>query len=166
MRPDELGREVNRLYWETAEPVTRLADQLGVSRGTFYNHLQPQPVSGRCSSCGGALVYRTRSDRDTGTAHCGSCGNDQAVAKAGGRSRASAAGAAKRESRALHVERSADETPVAARDTHEAALLASRVSWLDSPEEEEDRMRTKLIIVAVGAAVLGLGILYYSRRRS
>lgn len=164
VRSDQLGREVNRLYWETTEPVTRLAEQLGVSRGTFYNHLQPLPATGRCSACGGALLFGTRSDRDTGTARCGSCGHGQSAARPASRRRAAATG--RGETRTLHVERSAAETPVAGRDTHEAALLKSRVSWLDTPDDEEDRMRTRLLIVAVGAAVLGLGVLYYSRRNS
>ena len=161
MRADELGPEVNRLYWETEEPVTRLAEQLGVSRGTFYNHLEPLPASGRCASCGGALGFRTRSDRDNGAAHCASCEREQTVKTA---ARRAPTAARTREARGLHVERAAAETPVAARDTHEAALLTQRASWLQAPDE--DRLRTQLIVVAVGAAVLGLGILYYSRRRS
>ena len=159
MQADELGREVNRLYWETDDPVTRLAEGLGVSRGTFYNHLSPLRASGRCASCGGSLFFRTRSERDAGEAHCDSCGATQAASPRAAR------GAAAREPRMLHVERSASDTPVAARDTHEASLLAARASWLDAPEVEEDRRRTQLVIIAVGAAVLGLGILYFARRR-
>lgn len=159
MQPDELRREVNRLYWETGEPVTRLSDRLGVSRGTFYNHLSPLRATGRCPSCGGSLFFRTRSERDAGEAHCESCGATQAATPRPAR------GSAAREPRMLHVERSASETPVAARHTHEAALLEARASWLDEPEVAEDRLRTQLIYVAVGAAVLGLGILFYSRRR-
>ena len=159
MQPEELGREVSRLYWETDDPVTRLADGLGVSRGTFYNHLSPLRASGRCAACGGQLFFRTRSERDAGEAHCDSCGATQPATARPAR------GAAAREPRVLHVERTAAETPVAARHTHESALLAARASWLDEPEVAEDRLRTQLIFVAVGAAVLGLGILYFSRRR-
>lgn len=163
MKPDELGPEVNRLYWETEEPVTRLADQLGVSRGTFYNHLQPLPANGRCSACGGALGFRTRSDRESGAAHCGSCGREQSSAPRSARR----AGEPRRprEGRALHVERTAAETPVAARHTREAELLAARATWLDRPGDD-DPVRTQLLVLAVGAAVLGLGILYYARRSS
>ena len=163
MSPDELGSEVNRLYWETAEPVTRLADQLGVSRGTFYNHLDPLPAGGRCSVCGGALAFRTRSDRDSGAAHCGSCGREQTT---GAREPARRTTPPRpRDARALRVERNAADTPIAAQHTREAELLGARASWLESPHDAEDRMRTRLLIVAVGAAVLGLGILFYSRRR-
>ena len=163
MSPDELGSEVNRLYWETDEPVTRLADELGVSRGTFYNHLDPLPAGGRCTACGGALTFRTRSDRAAGAAQCASCGREQTTAgKASARRPAPARAKA---SRPLRVERTAADTPIAAAHTREAELLGARASWLQSPHEEEDRMRTRLLFVAVGAAVLGLGILYYSRRR-
>lgn len=164
MRPDELGPEVNRLYWETDEPVTRLADQLGVSRGTFYNHLEPLSAHGRCTACGGTLAFRTRSDRVNGAAHCGSCGREQrATARPGARRAAEAS--RNREGRALHVERAAGETPAAARHTREAELLAARATWLDRPGAD-DPVRTQLLLIAVGAAVLGLGVLYYARRRS
>lgn len=164
MRPDELGPEVNRLYWETAEPVTRLADQLSVSRGTFYNHLEPLPAGGRCAKCGGALGFRNRSDRDNGIAHCGSCGHEQSAATRGA-PRRTPEPARTRQGRTLHVERTAAETPVAARHTREAELLAARETWLDRPGVD-DPVRTQLLVVAVGAAVLGLGFLYYARRRS
>jgi hypothetical protein len=162
VQPDELGREVNRLYWQTDEPVTRLAERLGVARGTFYNHLAPLRASGRCASCGGALSFRRRSERDAGEAHCESCGATQPSTPRS----AERAAVRDREPRKLRVERPASETPADAHHTHESALLAARASWLEEPEDAEDRLRTQLIIVAVGAAALGLGILYLSRRRS
>ena len=162
MQPDELGAEVNRLYWETDEPVTKLSDRLGVSRGTFYNHLTPLPAPGRCGSCGGALGFRTRSDRDNDAAHCGDCGLEQRAVLRGGARRS--AETARGRPRPLQVDRTASETPVAARHTREAELLAARATWLDRPDG--DHVRTQLLAVAIGAAILGLGFLYYSRRSS
>ena len=165
MQPDQLSREVNRLYWETDAPVTRLAEQLGVSRGTFYNHLEPMPAPGKCTACGDRLFFGSRANRDNGDAQCGACGHEQRVAAGKPASARSAAARARatETSRPMRVDRD-DATPAAATHTRESALLASRVSWLGSPEDE-DRLRTQLIFVAVGAAVLGLGILYFSRRR-
>ncbi len=149
MRPEELRREVNRLYWETDGPVTRMAGELGVSRGTFYNHVEPLSAGAGCGACGEPLYFGTRAERDGGDAHCAACGAEERVgppaeASAGTQEAAAAAGA-----------------PSSA----PTSRLASRLSWLTS-EEDEDDTRTRLLMIAVGAAVLGLGILYYSRRRS
>ena len=159
MKPEELSREVNRLYWETDVPVTRLAEQLGVSRGTFYNHLRPLPASGRCSSCKGSLEFRKRSDRENGTAYCASCGQEQ-PATAARVDRAGSRAARAPRSEVLEV----GETPRA--QSREASLLAARAAFLSRSDSDDDRLRTQLIFVAVGAAALGLGILYISRRRS
>lgn len=189
---DEMDREVNRLYWKTTEPVTRLAAQLEVSRGTFYNHLRPLPADATCSACGGALLFRTRSSRDSSDAHCGKCGADEHLAggsaPAGARSGAStraaagkraAAGnrsAAKNRSAASSGSASGSRKPRAPKESERdapagpadsASRVASRVATAALPGWlEEDERRTQLIILAVGTAALGLGILYYSRHRS
>lgn len=80
--PDEIAREANRLYWQTDIPVTQLAARLGVSRGTLYNHTQPLAADASCEACGGRLVFRNRSSRDTGTAQCEQCDAEQRLAPA------------------------------------------------------------------------------------
>ena len=154
MQPDQLRREVNRLYWETERPVTRLADDLGVSRGTFYNHLDPLPAPGKCRSCGAPLYFRTRSNRDAGEAQCEACGNEQSVA-------APAAGAG-RDVRKLRVAAGTTAATGAAALT-EGDDAPARFAFLS--RNDEDHVRTQLLAVAVGAAIIGLGILYFSRRR-
>ena len=156
MQPEDLSREVNRLYWETEEPVTRLAEKLGVSRGTFYNHLEPLAADGECESCGGALQFGSRSDRDNGAAQCVDCGQEQAVAPSG----RSAGAQRERGDRVLHSE----PVPFAADHTRESALLAERAG-LRTGDGSDDPLRTQLLVVAVGAAVLGLAILFYTHRR-
>lgn len=74
---DDLTREVNRLYWDTDTPVTRLAEQLGVSRGTFYNHTQPLPAGAACARCGGTMAYANRQARDSAEAQCLECGHEK-----------------------------------------------------------------------------------------
>ena len=152
MQQDQLRREVNRLYWQTDAPVTRLADELGVSRGTFYNHLDPLPAPGKCGSCGAPLFFRTRSNRDAGDAQCEACGSEQSVqpADSGGG----------RDARRLRVADGTEASPV---EPVRTGARSQRFSLLAGPEH--DRMRTQLLAVAVGAAILGLGILYFSRRR-
>ena len=160
MKPEELGSEVNRLYWETDVPVTRLAEQLDVSRGTFYNHLRPLRAAGKCPSCKGSLEFRKRSDRENGIAHCSSCGREQpATAAAAGRTGTASAASGQRTARG----QARTATGAHAR---EASLLAARSAFLAGSDSDDDRLRTQLVIVAVGAAILGLGILYISRRRS
>jgi len=94
-------REANRLYWETDEPVTELADRLGVSRGTLYNHVQPLPAGAECQACGGPLQYPNRSARDSGTAQCAECEEEQQLGPPGdGESEAAgAAGSGGRQTR-------------------------------------------------------------------
>lgn len=149
VRADDLGRDVNRLYWETDEPVTRLAARLEVSRGTFYNHLRPRPAGASCASCGARLLFRTRSNRDAGEAHCGECGGEQRI---GGGSSAQAA--APTAARASASSRAGDAKPV-----------ASRIPRIDDLHPRVDGERTQLLMVAVAAAALGVGLLFYSRRR-
>lgn len=179
---DELDREVNRLYWKTTEPVTRLAAQLGISRGTFYNHLRPLPADATCSACGGRLLFRTRSSRDSGDAHCGECGADERLASASGvrsaaGNRSAAATRSTSVSRAASGARSApaarkaraaeeSEQDAAPGLADTAARLASRVAAALPDRPGEDERRTQLLVLAVSTAVLGLGILYYSRHRS
>lgn len=155
MRPDQLSREVNRLYWETDGPVTRLAADLGVSRGTFYNHLEPIPATGKCARCGAPLYFRTRASRDSGAGHCEACGNEQEVTPK------QSAGGGTRAERPLRIDRGEEDEATV---THESGLLAARASWL-AAQDPEDRRRTQLLAIAVGAAVLGLGIMFFSRRR-
>lgn len=156
MSADPLGREVNRLYWKTDEPVTRLAAQLGVSRGTFYNHMQPLPAGSDCPACGGTLFFRTRSNRDAGEATCADCERVESIAApAPPRSRAPRKGGAGTKARVLRAEPGGPESDV---PESRAPLLG----WAQA----DDWRRTQLLAVAVGAAVLGVGILIYSRHRS
>lgn len=73
----ELVAEVNRLYWETDQPVTELAERLGISRRTIYDMIEPLPVDEPCPECGGPLTYASRSARMSGEALCGLCGKTQ-----------------------------------------------------------------------------------------
>lgn len=149
-RADDLGRDVNRLYWETEEPVTRLAEQLSVSRGTFYNHLRPLPAGSPCPSCGAPMLFRNRSSRDSGDASCAECGTEKQLKAAarGGRSTPSAT--------------------IVGGPRRGASLrsggLESAVSRVRA--RFDDAQKTQLLLLAVGAAALGLGLLYYSRHRS
>ena len=156
MQPDQLRREVNRLYWETDTPVTRLSDELGVSRGTFYNHLDPLPASGKCRGCGAPLFFRTRSSREAGEAQCEACGNEQMVqpTESGGARDA-------RKPRTMGVAGRARAD--ASATTGGKGVTPPRFAFLAA--DDDDRLRTQLVAVAVGAAVLGLGVLYFSRRR-
>jgi hypothetical protein len=71
---EKLIREVNRLYWTTALPVTELADRLAISRRGLYAMLAPEPAGKRCPECGAHLGFRNRSARTAGEAECTECG--------------------------------------------------------------------------------------------
>ncbi len=69
-----LAAKANKLYWGTSQPAGRLADELGVSRSKFYALIEPILLETACSSCGTALVYGSRTDREAGRGHCPECG--------------------------------------------------------------------------------------------
>lgn len=149
-RGDDVAPDVNRLYWETDEPVTRLAEQIGVSRGTFYNHLRPLPARATCSACGGRLLFRNRSSRDARQAHCGECGADEQLDSA-------ATGAPRPAGRAARPE-------AASSASGEGRGRGGRLAATTARGGDEAQT-TELLLVAVGAAVVGLAMLMFSRRR-
>jgi|GEM_PF-1041194 len=75
----ELVARVNRIYWETDTPVTEMAEQLGISRRTIYDMIEPVPADERCPVCGGELVFPNRSARLAGEAVCRVCGRTQDI---------------------------------------------------------------------------------------
>lgn len=75
----ELVARVNRIYWETDTPVTEMAEQLGISRRTIYDMIEPVSAQERCPVCGGELVFSNRSARMAGEAVCSNCGRSQDI---------------------------------------------------------------------------------------
>lgn len=150
-RPDDTSRDVNRLYWQTDDPVTRLATRLQISRGTFYNHVRPLPIDGACASCGGPLAFRTRADRDAGAARCDDCDAEQTVD--------SAQASAPKSARSPGAEGGAGAAPRPGR--RNAAALVDDLA----ADASSDELKNRLVTFAVGAAAVGLLLLFYSRRR-
>lgn len=75
----ELVARVNRIYWETDTPVTAMAEELGISRRTIYDMIEPVPADERCPDCGGELAFPNRSARMAGEAVCQQCGRQHDV---------------------------------------------------------------------------------------
>lgn len=73
----KLAARVNRIYWETDTPVTEMAEELGISRRSIYDMLEPATAHERCPVCGGELTYANRSARMAGEAVCRECGHVQ-----------------------------------------------------------------------------------------
>lgn len=76
---ESLVAVANRLYWHSEASVAEIAEQLGLSRRGLYAILRPEPAGGRCSECGGELVYPTRQARAAGTPSCRGCGPVEAA---------------------------------------------------------------------------------------
>ena len=76
---DALHASANRLYWQSQEPVDRLATRLGMSRHAFYASVRPMPAGAGCA-CGGALEFSNRKARAQGRVRCPACGAAPAVA--------------------------------------------------------------------------------------
>ncbi len=69
-----LAAKANQLYWQTSRPAGHLADELGISRSKFYALIEPLRLEVSCQSCGAALAFSSRSDREAGRGRCPECG--------------------------------------------------------------------------------------------
>jgi hypothetical protein len=114
----KLVAEVNRLYWETDQPVTELAERLGISRRTVYDMIVPRPVEEPCPECGGPLTYASRSARLSGEALCGLCGRTQDITLLRELSNASRAPLPAEEERAVALTTRPHTAPVPVRPAH------------------------------------------------
>ena len=74
----ELAEAANRLYWSSSGSVNRIADDLGLSKGTLYGLIEPIGADRACSECGGDLTFANRTAREKGVARCLACGVDEA----------------------------------------------------------------------------------------
>lgn len=72
---DEVARsiEANRLYWGSEESVNRIADDLGLSKGSLYEIVQPLPSGLPCPRCGTEMAYPNRTAREKGFLSCPAC---------------------------------------------------------------------------------------------
>ncbi len=71
--------EANRLYWNSETSVGEIANQLGISRRSLYELLEPQPTGVPCGECGTETVFANRSSHTAGLARCPACGAETAV---------------------------------------------------------------------------------------
>jgi hypothetical protein len=69
----EAAAEANRLYWETDDSVSEIAERLEISRRALYEAVDPLPTGDPCTVCGGPLTFENRSARTAGNATCAVC---------------------------------------------------------------------------------------------
>jgi hypothetical protein len=74
---DALQDEANRLYWESDESVNQISEELGLSKGGFYNLIAPLPAGLPCPDCGEEMVFPNRTARDKGFLACPQCGMEE-----------------------------------------------------------------------------------------
>jgi hypothetical protein len=65
--------EANRLYWETEDSVSDIAESLEISRRALYEAVEPMPTGDHCAVCGGPLFFENRSARTADAAACAVC---------------------------------------------------------------------------------------------
>lgn len=73
MASEETRREINRLYWESDESVSEIAERLDVSRRALYDAIDPLPAGAPCPECGGTLGFRNRTSAQNREAECAEC---------------------------------------------------------------------------------------------
>lgn len=76
---DETERAVraNRLYWGSDQSVNRIADELGLSKGSLYEIVQALPSELPCPQCGAEMAYPNRTAREKGFLTCTACGHEE-----------------------------------------------------------------------------------------
>lgn len=82
MAEDATRAEVNRLYWESDRSVGDIADDLGVSRRSLYERIDPLPAGRPCPDCGAPLGYRNRTAAENLEAECAACGREAVLDRA------------------------------------------------------------------------------------
>jgi hypothetical protein len=65
--------EANRLYWETDDSVSEIAERLEISRRALYDAVEPFSTGSTCDVCGGPLAFENRSARTAGETYCAIC---------------------------------------------------------------------------------------------
>lgn len=73
----QLAQEANRLYWDSDRSVNQIADDLGMSKGTLYDVVEPRPAGVACPHCGQEMSYPNRTARDRGFLDCTACGFEE-----------------------------------------------------------------------------------------
>lgn len=72
----EQARQANELYWTSDESVNRIADRLGLSKGSLYAAIEPKPSDSLCPTCEGQLVYANRTAVQRNTLSCTKCSQE------------------------------------------------------------------------------------------
>jgi uncharacterized Zn finger protein (UPF0148 family) len=65
--------EANRLYWDTEDSVSEIAERLEISRRALYDAVEPFLTGSACDVCGGPLAFENRSARTAGETFCAIC---------------------------------------------------------------------------------------------
>ncbi len=73
---EEQARRANELYWESETSVNRIADELGLSKGSLYAAIEPLASESMCPLCQEPLVYANRTALDKGHLQCVGCGTE------------------------------------------------------------------------------------------
>ena len=74
---DALSEEANRLYWESAESVNQIGENMNLSKGVLYGLIAPLPAGLPCPGCGEEMAFPNRTARDKGFLACPECGMEE-----------------------------------------------------------------------------------------
>lgn len=71
---EDVTQTANQLYWSSDRTVDQIVGDLGISRHTLYSSIRPFSAGTVCSQCGDRMVFTNRTNRESRTASCASCG--------------------------------------------------------------------------------------------
>lgn len=71
---EAVREEARRLYWSSSKSVNSIAEDLGISKGTLYEWIDPFPAGLPCPACGDELAFPNRTARERGFVECTGCG--------------------------------------------------------------------------------------------
>ena len=164
-RNEEQMREANDLYWGSATSVNRIADRLGLSKGSLYAAIEPLDSGSICPMCAEPLVYTNRTALERGQLLCSGCNSAfSEKAEGGARGKPPSAGA----DRVPAPKRGAGAAPAAARHPvvqdpvfQDRAALSGRTSLALDAQEAVGRPSRQLVL---STTMLGLGLGLLLRR--
>ena len=146
---EDQTREANELYWGSETSVNRIADRLGLSKGSLYAAIEPLPSESICPLCTAPLAYSNRTALEKGTLQCSSCGTEFAEkSRSAGARRKSPESPTRIEESAEAPRPSTSHT----RDTRDAAADA---------QEEQPKGPSRQLVWSTTMLGLGFGMLLH-----
>ena len=69
----QVAADANRRYWDSDVSVNQIAEDMGLSKSSFYGLIEQLETGLACPDCRAELVFPNRTARDRGMVSCPAC---------------------------------------------------------------------------------------------